>query len=136
MTSHRRTIGTWRAIGLAMATMFVEKNPFKRLGLNVPVVVSSMRVTLMLFTAADLHRLWTIPVIGWPDAALAIAIVLAHPLVRALERAKPETTVDLMKALFDRFGVGDVARVAARCARGSREPSKYDDHRHDMRLAC
>ncbi len=133
MTPRKHAVSTWRAVGLALATMIVEKNPFKRLGLNVPVVVSAMRVTIMLFTVVDLYRLATIPVIGWPDATLAIAIVLAHPLVSALERMKPEATVGLVKALVARFGVGEVARVGKVL---NREPSKYDDHRQDRLALC
>lgn len=128
MTRRRDARGTWRTVGLALLTMIVEKNRFKRLGLNVPVVVSSMRVTIMAFTVVDLHRLWTIPVIGWPDATLAIANVLSLPLVRALERMEPEATVEVGKELLGRFGVGDVGHVVEL---HDREPSKYDDHRQD-----
>jgi len=135
MTPRKHAVSRWRTAGLALLTMIVEKNPFKRLGLNVAFVISATRVTIMLFTAVDLHRLWVIPVIGWPDATLAIAIVLAHPLCNALERMKPDATVDVAKELVGRFGVGEVARIDTVAARRRREPSKYDDHRADRRAA-
>ncbi|MDB4878095.1 MAG: hypothetical protein JWM41_4541, partial [Gemmatimonadetes bacterium] len=64
----------------------------------------------------------------WPDATLAIAIVLALPILGALERVHPQDVVELAKTLVTRFGVGGVRRMGSVY---SNEPSKYDDHRND-----
>lgn len=61
---------------------------------------------------------------------ISVAIVLALPLLGALERVRPTDVVELAKTLVSRFGVGAVRSVRsvydAEC-----EPSKFDDHRED-----
>ncbi|MDB4878552.1 MAG: hypothetical protein JWM41_4998, partial [Gemmatimonadetes bacterium] len=64
----------------------------------------------------------------WPDATLAIAIVLALPILGALERVHPQDVVELAKTLVTRFGVGGVRRMGSVYGQ---EPSKFDDHRND-----
>src|SRR6185312_14837114 len=50
---------------------------------------------------------------GWPDAALAVAIALALPIVDALAIARPAQIVSLIRAAI------------------ATEASKFDDHRQD-----
>jgi hypothetical protein len=75
-----------------------------------------------------LRQIWRVGVAGWPEATLSIAIVLAMPLLGALERAKPAEVIGLAKALFRHVGLGGVRRGAVTLAG---EPSKFDDHRND-----
>lgn len=112
-----------RAVVLALLTPMLEKNPSKQRvsRCHVAVVLSMSRVVVILFAAMMLRQIYLAGVAGWPEATLCIAVVLAIPLLSALERIRPEQTVELMKALFRRFGEGAVRR----------EPSKYDDHRDD-----
>src|SRR5215467_1487623 len=63
------------------------------------------------------------------EATLAIAIVLAMPLLGALERVRPGEVVGLAKALVARFGEGGVRTMGS--VFDVREPSKFDDHRND-----
>ena len=117
-----------RTIVLAAITPLLEKNVVKTLSLDVPVVFSMSRVIVLAFAAATLRQIWRAGVAGWPDATLSIAIVLALPMLGAIERVKPADALALARALIGRFGVGGVRRVASAYAE---EPSKYDDHRDD-----
>ena len=65
---------------------------------------------------------------GWPEATLSIAIVLAMPILGALERAKPAEVIALAKVLVGRLGTCDGRRLRSVFAQ---EPSKFDDHRVD-----
>ena len=67
MTSTRR----------AALTPLLEKNVVKTIGLDVPVVFSMSRVIVLAFAVGMLRQLWRAGVAGWPEATLAIAIVLA-----------------------------------------------------------
>lgn len=136
MTARKRTASSWRTIGLAILTTILEKNPLKRLGLHAKLVVSLARVTVLAFTVADIYRLFAGIPLGWPDAAVDVTNMLAVPLLGALDRMKPETTVELAKTLIGRFGVGDVSQTRPVFGRGDREPSKYDDHRRDGLALC
>lgn len=121
----------WRAVhaaALAALTPLLEKNVIKTLSLDVPVVFSMSRVIVLAFAAAMLRQIWRAGVAGWPDATLSIAIVLALPLLGALERVKPADAVELAKTLLARFGVGGVRHIGSVY---SAEPSKFDDHRDD-----
>ena len=42
-----------------------------------------------------------------PQATLSISVVLALPILGALERATPEQVVDVTKALIGTLGVGE-----------------------------
>lgn len=126
-TRHR----AWRAVhaaALAALTPLLEKNVIKTLSLDVPVVFSMSRVIVLAFAVAMLRQIWRAGVAGWPDATLSMAIVLALPLLGALERVKPTDAVELAKTLLARFGVGGVRRIGGVY---STEPSKFDDHRDD-----
>jgi hypothetical protein len=122
-----------RAVALAALTPLLEKNVIKTIALDVPVVFSMSRLVVLTFAVAMLRQLWRVGAAGWPDATLAIAIVLALPLLGALERVDAGDVVALARVLVRRFGVGDVPRTAVPDAHPSSEPSKYDDHRSDGR---
>ena len=77
-----------------------------------------------------LHQLGHAGVAGWPEATLSGAIVLALPLLGALERVPPDQFLDFSKVLLERFGTGAVRTVGSIY---SSAPSKYDDHRNDSR---
>lgn len=120
-----------RSITLALITPLLEKNPCKTRTISrchVPVVLSMSRVIVILFAAAMLVQIRRAGVAGWPEATLCIAIVLAIPLLAALERVNPKDALAFGRSLIDRFGRGDVRAVASVYAT---EPSKYDDHTDD-----
>ena len=114
----------------ALLTPLLEKNAIKTLSINTPVVFSMSRVIVLSFAIAVMRQIWRAGIAGWPDATLAIAIVLALPLLGALERVRPTDVVELAKTLVSRFGVGAVRSVRS-VYDAEREPSKFDDHRED-----
>jgi hypothetical protein len=120
-----------RAIALGILTPLLEKNVVKTLGVDVPLVFSMSRVIVLGFAVAMLHQIWYAGIAGWPDATLAISIVLALPILAALERVKPSEAVAFAKTLVNRFGLGDVRQMASVYGGETREPSKFDDHRAD-----
>jgi hypothetical protein len=115
-----------RAIGLAALTPLLEKNVIKTLSLDLPVVFSMGRIIVLVFAVAVIRQIWRAGIAGWPDATLAIAIVLAIPVFGALERVKPAEVVTLANTLINRFGVRATRTLGSVY---SREPSKFDDHR-------
>ena len=121
----RRTL---RTVALAALTPMLEKNVVKRLAVEAPVVFSMSRLIVLAFAAGILRQIWRAGVAGWPEATLSIAIVLAMPILGALERAKPAEVIALAKALVGRLGTGGGRRLGSVFAQ---EPSKYDDHRVD-----
>jgi hypothetical protein len=118
----------FRAILLATLSPLFEKNVLKTIALDIPVCFSMSRLIVLAFAVATLRTVWRGGVGGWPEATLAITIVLALPLLGALERVDPIAVIDLVRSLIARVGMGDVRRVAPALAT---EPSKYDDHRMD-----
>jgi hypothetical protein len=120
---------TAKQLLLALVTPLLEKNIVKTLGLDAPFVVSMSRVIVLAFAVGELRQMWRAGIAGWPEATLAIAIVLALPLLGAIERARPADVMELAKTLVSRFGVGGVRPMASVYA--AREPSKFDDHRED-----
>ena len=133
-TIHRfvkRTLRMARAVVLALVTPLLEKNPSKTATFSlcyVPMVLSMARVIVLLFALAMLREVRRAGVAGWPEATLCIAVVLALPLLNALERVNAKETIAVAKALFRRVGVGGVRRIGSVVGR---EPSIYDDHRED-----
>lgn len=119
-----------RTIALAALTPLLEKNLLKTVALDVPVVFSMSRVIVLAFATGMLRQVWRAGVAGWPEATLAIAIVLALPTLAALERLQPDDVLSLTKLLVARFGEGAVRTVAS-VYEAPREPSKFDDHRND-----
>ena len=124
-----------RAAALAALTPLLEKNVVKTIGLDVPLVFSMSRLIVLAFAAGMLRQLWGAGVAGWPEATLAMAIVLALPTLGALERLSGEQVVELSRTLVGRFGMGESRRVADVYAGAAgipgTEPSKHDDHRVD-----
>jgi len=98
-------------IVLGALTPLLEKNVLKTLPLKagssrVPVVFSMSRVIVLAFAIAMFRHIWRVGVPGWPDATLAITIVLALPLLGALERVRPTAMAEIAKTLIARLGVG------------------------------
>jgi hypothetical protein len=127
----RRGFRFARAVVLALVTPLLEKNPSKTATFSlcyVPMVLSMSRVIVLLFALAMLHQLRAAGVAGWPEATLCIAIVLALPLLSALEKVSAEDTIAVAKALFTKLGQGATRQVLSVYAG---EPNKYDDHRED-----
>ncbi|HEY2374686.1 MAG TPA: hypothetical protein VGH98_01810 [Gemmatimonadaceae bacterium] len=123
----RRVADGALAVLIAIITPLLEKNPAKALAAPGSAFVFSMsRLIVLAFAAAMLRQLWHTGVSGWPDATLAIAIVLALPLLGALDRASPEQVLALGSALIGRFGIGE-ARLAGWSDNG--EPNRFDNHR-------
>ena len=119
-----------RSSAFAALTPLLEKNVLKTMTLDVPVIFSMSRIIVLAFAATVLRQIWRAGVAGWPDATLAIAIVLALPLLGALERVGPDKVVELAKTLLTRVGAGGVRNMASVYGE---EPSKFDDHRDDHR---
>jgi hypothetical protein len=118
-----------RVFVLTALSPLLEKNVLKNLVVEVPLVFSMSRLIVLAFAVGMLRQLWHAGVAGWPEATLAIAIVLALPVLGAVEHVQPEQVTELARALLSRFGVGDARRVGSVYA--SQEPSKFDDHRTD-----
>ena len=114
---------------LAALTPLHEKNALKTVAVRAPMVLSMSRLIVLAFAVVVLRQLWRVGVAGWPDATLAVTVVLALPIVGALERVSPEQVTEVARALVGRLGVGEVRPVGTAFA--TRDPSKYDDHRQD-----
>ena len=115
------------AVLMAVITPLLEKNPAKALAACGSAFVFSMsRLVVVAFATAMLRQIWQRGVGGWPDATLSIAIVLALPLLGALDRVTPEQVVALGGALIGRFGIGDT-RLGGWGYNG--EPNRLDNHR-------
>jgi hypothetical protein len=117
-----------RTVALAMLTPLLEKNVLKTMTLDIPVIFSMSRVIVLAFAIALFRQIWRAGVAGWPDATLTMAIVLALPLLGALDHVKPADALELAKALVSRFGVGGTRSVGSVF---SQDPYKCDDHRDD-----
>src|SRR5437868_8495433 len=111
-----------RTVFLAALTPLLEKNVVKTLSLDVPLVFSMGRLIVLGFAVAMLRQIWRAGIAGWPDATLAMAIVLAIPVFGALERVKPAEVVTLASTVINRFGVGATRTMGSVY---SREPSKF-----------
>ena len=131
MSGATRGLALVRAAALAALTPLLEKNVVKTFSLDVPLVFSMSRLIVLAFAIGMLRQIWTAGVAGWPEATLAMAIVLALPVLGAIERVAPEQVLDLAKVLIGRFGIGSGRTIAGVHPLDSREPSRYDDHRRD-----
>jgi hypothetical protein len=122
-----------RTLFLAIVTPLLEKNPAKTfVAAGVPLVFSMARLVVLAFASVMLRQIWRAGVAGWPDATLAIAVVLSLPIFGALDRVRPEQVIALGTTLLSRFGIGDVRRIGSVYANAFRsEPSPFDDHRRD-----
>ena len=116
-----------RVFFLALLTPLFEKNPSKMQTLSrcrVPMVLSMARIIVLLFAAVMMRQIWVTGIAGWPEATLTIAIVLALPLLSALERVNAQDVLAFSQTITGRFGIGAVRT----------EPNKFDDHRDDRQL--
>lgn len=123
-----RTFSVVRAALLALVTPLLEKNPVKALAADTTLVFSMTRLIWLAFAIACLRQIGAAGVAGWPEATLAIAIVLAPPLLSALERVEPKDVLSFGQVLLGRFGLGEARRLTSVFAE---EPSPHDDHHID-----
>ena len=131
MRSARRrasAVDACRAALLAIVTPLLEKNPVKALAADTTLVFSMTRIIWLAFAIACLRQIGAAGVAGWPEATLAIAIVLAPPLLSALERVEPKDVLSFGQLLLGRFGIGEPRRLSSIYAE---EPSPHDDHHTD-----
>lgn len=115
----------------AVITPLLEKNPRKTVLLTANdfrMVISMSRVVVLCFAVVMLAQVRYAGVAGWPEATLCITVVLALPLLSALEKLPPDATLDTFTALLGRVGRGGVRSIASVYGTG---PSRYDDHRLD-----
>lgn len=132
VTLYSRLRRNMLAVLIAITTPLLEKNPAKiRIHPRVRLVFSMSRVVVLAFACAMLRQIWVAGIAGWPESTLAIAVVLALPLVSALERVRPEQVVALGKTLLSRIGDGAVRQQASVYTSDVREPMKFDDHWSD-----
>src|SRR5665213_225807 len=113
-----------RAVALACITPLLEKNAIKTFAVDVPLVFSMSRIVVLAFATGMVRQLWKAGIVSWPEATLAMTIVLALPMLGALERAAPGQTLEVLKELVGRFGIGDQRRALSLFTRESREPSR------------
>jgi hypothetical protein len=128
LRSDARALHTVRSALLALLTPLLEKNPVKALAADTALVFSMTRLIWLAFAIACLRQIGSAGVAGWPEATLAIAIVLAPPLLSALERVEPKDVLSFGQVLLGRFGLGEARRLASVYAE---EPSPHDDHHND-----
>lgn len=115
------------AVLMAVITPLLEKNPAKALATSGSAFVFSMsRLVVLGFATAMLRQVWQRGLGGWPDATLSIAIVLALPLLGALDRVSPEQVLAFGGAVIGRFGIGE-PQLAGWSNNG--EPTRFDNHR-------
>jgi hypothetical protein len=123
-----RTLGAVRAALLALVTPLLEKNPVKALAADTSLVFSMTRLIWLAFAIACLRQIGAAGVAGWPEATLAIAIVLAPPILSALERVDARDVLSFGQVLLGRFGLGEARRLTSVYAE---EPSIHDNHEPD-----
>jgi hypothetical protein len=77
------------------------------------VQASMTRISVAAFTVVECWRLVPqdgpgqmrlVPVIGWPDAFLALCILFALPIDAALSKAKPAEVLGFLRSPFSRTG--------------------------------
>src|SRR5450830_1872776 len=120
-----------RAVTLAAITPLLEKNAIKTLAVDVPLVFSMSRIVVLAFATGMVRQLWKAGIASWPEATVTMTIVLALPMLGALERSAPEKTLELVKSLLGRFGVGEQRRAVSLFTADSQEPSRHDNHWSD-----
>jgi hypothetical protein len=86
------------------------------------------RLIVLAFAVGMLRQLWAGGIAGWPEATLAIAIMLALPILNALDHSSPHDVLSVAEKMLSRFGEGGVRGVAGLYPT---EPCKHDDHRDD-----
>jgi hypothetical protein len=119
-----------RSIALALATPLLEKNSDKASAAPwyVPMVFSMARVIVLAFAFVMVRQAERAGISGWPEATLSIAIVLALPILNALEHARASQVIALARTIVERFGQGATRPTPSVF---NTEPCKTDDHRVD-----
>jgi hypothetical protein len=120
-----------RVIVIALVTPLLEKNPMKTATFSfyyVPMVLSMARVIVLLFALRMLDQVKRGGVSGWPEATLCIAIVLALPLLNALERVSARGTIEVANSLLGAIGRRAAPRVAGA---HPAEPGEVDGQREE-----
>ncbi len=97
-TPHGIRIGV-RAVLLSALSPLMEKNPLKVLGGRAPVMLSMSRSIVLMFAVGLCRQFWTAGVAGWPEATLAVAVVLALPILNALDQSTPTEVLTLAKKI-------------------------------------
>jgi hypothetical protein len=123
-----------RRVALALVTPLLEKNPVKALAVDAPLVFSMTRLVWLAFAGTVIWEIARSGIGGWPEATLAIAIVVAPPLLGALDHVQPREVLAFAQLLIGRFGTGDVRRLPALYSSPngtSTEPLGRDNHRLD-----
>jgi hypothetical protein len=100
-----------------------------------PWMLSMKRVIVVLFAGVCAGQIAATGVVGWPMATLSVAIVVALPLMTALEAMPPHAALELAEHVIARLGVGSTGGTGAAPAHRAPEPSKWDDHRIDAPAA-
>lgn len=104
------TFWSWmRSAGAFIISPLAEKNPIKTYSSCAPIVLSMSRIAVATFVVVDAIRLAHAVAIGWPEATLAIGLVFALPVLRALDKVSPHEVLAFGSIMMNRFGVGDVA---------------------------
>lgn len=105
------TFWSWmRSAAVFVISPLAEKNPVKMYASEAHVVLSMSRIAVATFLVVDAIRLAHVTAIGWPEATLAIGIVFALPILRALDKVSPHEVLAFGAGIISRFGVGDVAQ--------------------------
>ena len=118
-------------IAFALVTPLLEKNPLKSLAVDAPLVFSMTRLVWLAFAAGMLRQMAVSGIAGWPEATLAIAIVVAPALLGALQQVDPHDVLAFGQMLVGRFGIGEVGRTPSITSLTPIEPIRVDDHRLD-----
>jgi len=126
-----RALDALRTVALAAITPLLEKNAIKTYALHVPLVFSMSRIVVLAFAIGMVRQLWKAGIAGWPEATVTMTIVLALPLLGALERSTPEKTLELVKTLFEQVGLGESRRAVSLFTARPQEPSRNDNHASD-----
>ena len=89
-----------------LVSPLTEKNPVKVMSSITPVVFSMSRIIVAVFAMVDAYRLAHAVTIGWPEAAITIAVIFALPVLAALSKVSAAEVVGFGKQILERFGVG------------------------------
>jgi len=124
-----------RAFVLAIVTALREKNPAKTVTAPTGIVFSMARVIVLGFAIAMVRQMWRAGIAAWPEIALAIVIVLALPILSALDRVNAGEVVALAKVLLERVGARAPAFGSAysgTARRNENRPNAAPDDKPDI----
>src|SRR5665647_1260653 len=87
-SEEHRALSGLRAVTLAAITPLLEKNAIKTVAVDVPLVFSMSRIVVLAFATGMVRQLWKAGIASWPEATVTMTIVLALPMLGALERTQ------------------------------------------------